>query len=332
MTNPAHPSTNSQFQGSPVSDAPQRVPTGPSDGPFHDSFARAYEAVLQELGHERPNGTVILSPQQRVVLSGLEALILDMDDNILTNSGEAIHDGQSARFAGGLAIYLAHQGVSFNPQDWDQHFRGCTGRKEEIVYQLICQVAAERYRTELDPTMLAHYTEHYLDSNFDKLMEQVPLSDGALALILAARSEQIPVAICSSSSVKFIQRALSYHNVLEHMHAVVGSAAKKIDEGRYSGNPVRQTCQELGVEVNKVAMIGDSVSDAAALQLAGGKIALMYAPEPSKLKSAFNGLQRFQMAHGEELQPNESTIIVFQSFRQIGLGGDRGGKVSFSIE
>jgi HAD superfamily hydrolase (TIGR01509 family) len=104
---------------------------------------------------------------------------------------------------------------------------------------------------------------------------------GAVAVIVAARTHQHPVAIVSNNSATAIETYLNAHRLLRWPTVIVGRPYGQPDRMKPSPDMVLLAVERLGAVATSCALVGDSPTDMQAAT-AAGVLPVGYAKTPDR--------------------------------------------------
>lgn len=111
--------------------------------------------------------------------------------------------------------------------------------------------------------------------------EKTVCYDGIFALLDAARTNKIPMALITNKPYQFVPEILQELNLEHYFDLVLGGDS--LSEKKPSGLPLLHACEQLNIAAEHGVMIGDSITDINAGKNAGFKtIAVTYGYDHGK--------------------------------------------------
>jgi phosphoglycolate phosphatase-like HAD superfamily hydrolase len=235
------------------------------------------------------------------ILIDCDHVISDFDDTIAHGSGEHAHDGPSARFARALSRCLwnlhaddqflqeffveryqnSDNTTLFDAETWAEYAQ-LGGKAEATVMQNIAAHASIVFGVNISEETYAQAVHDVVQEHLHALLARVTLDEGAVQFAERVVEAGGSAAICSASGNAFVVPAAIHLLGKERLEAafghVVGGAKKKLDCGNYTGEGVAQTCERIDAIPQATVMLGDTMSDVAAI-IAGVGTVVIRIPE-----------------------------------------------------
>lgn len=176
----------------------------------------------------------------------MAAVLFDMD-GLLVDSEPVWYDVESAM--------VARLGGTWTPADQ----AACLGGT---------MAASSRYIIERTGTSMSAETlsEEMVGEMVVRFRRDLPLHDGALALLDALQERGVPLGLVSSSYRRLMDAAL---DTLGANRFDVTVAGDEVTHGKPDPEPYRTACERLGVDVSRTVVLEDADTGVRAAEAAG---------------------------------------------------------------
>ncbi|MDZ4786586.1 MAG: HAD family hydrolase [bacterium] len=256
---------------------------------------------------------IVLTPNEELVIMGAKVAGFDFDETLVLGTGKHFHDGENARFAGGLERATRNLGISFDRTNWSNYSQHAGLSEKDLIARLAIGIYKE-HGVFICPRHIKNAVDAHADENFHELLGNVSVAGGALTALTGARSSGARVAVCTASSV-YIQKVLEYFDLYEHFDYCQYDAPKKNWNAQFSGGPIEKMCAYLGESVENSVFIGDGISDVASHKLAGGLATVLYCPDPARLDRKLSEIEAFRVQ--APTSANNGFIYVVSNLAQV---------------
>lgn len=139
--------------------------------------------------------------------------------------------------------------------------------------------ASAQYMIDLTGSTLtvAQLGDEMIDEMVGRFRESLPLHAGALDLLEALRTRDVPLGLVSSSYRRLIDAALG-HLGAERFDVTV--AGDEVSHGKPDPEPYRLACERLGVDPSRVVVLEDAVNGVASAEAAGCAVVVVPSVAP----------------------------------------------------